>query len=165
LGSNIGNFDPPEARRFLQTIRSVLRSGDALLLGTDLKKNRATLEAAYDDELGVTAAFNLNILARINRELGGHFALKQFVHRALYNDVAGRVEMHLESLVDQMVRIDTLDVSIAFRAGELIHTESSYKFSMDEVDKLASSAGFALEHSWFDSERRFACNLLRASGT
>jgi L-histidine Nalpha-methyltransferase len=163
LGSNIGNFDPPEAQRFLQAIHRVLRPDDALLLGTDLKKDRAVLEAAYDDELGVTAAFDLNILARINRELGGQFSLRQFRHRAVYNEAAGRVEMHLESLVDQMVRIEKLDVSIPFRAGEMIHTESSYKFSLDEIDRLANSAGFDLEHSWFDSARRFACNLLRVT--
>lgn len=163
LGSNIGNFDPPEARRFLKAIRDVLRPGDALLLGTDLKKDRKELEAAYDDELGVTAAFNANILGRINRELGGHFAVRQFRHRAFYNEPDGRVEMHLESLVDQTIRVDALAAQFAFKAGETIHTESSYKFSVEEVEQLARSTGFELELSWFDAQRRFACNLLRAS--
>ncbi|HXW52155.1 MAG TPA: L-histidine N(alpha)-methyltransferase [Candidatus Acidoferrales bacterium] len=162
LGSNIGNFDPPEARRFLQAIRAVVQTGDALLLGTDLKKDAKTLVAAYDDELGVTAAFNTNILGRINRELDGHFLLHQFRHRALYDESAGRIEMHLESLVDQMVRIDALDVHVAFRAKETIHTESSYKFSLQDVRQLARSAGYELETSWLDSQGRFACNLLRA---
>ncbi len=165
LGSNIGNFDPPEAERFLRAIRALLAPGDALLLGTDLKKDPLLLQAAYDDELGVTASFNLNILARINRELGGHFTLRQFRHRAFYNDQASRVEMHLESLVDQMVKIDSLDVNIAFRAGETIHTESSYKFSMNDVERLARAAGFDLERSWSDSENRFACHLLRCPGS
>lgn len=163
LGSNIGNFDPPEARRFLKAIRDVLRPGDALLLGTDLKKDRKDLEAAYDDELGVTAAFNANILGRINRELGGHFAVRQFRHRAFYNEPDGRVEMHLESLVDQTIRVDALAAQFPFKAGETIHTESSYKFSVEEVEQLARSTGFELELSWFDAQRRFACNLLRAS--
>jgi L-histidine Nalpha-methyltransferase len=160
LGSNIGNFDPPEAVRFLHAIRNLLTPGDALLLGTDLKKDRSVLEAAYDDELGVTAAFNANILGRINRELGGHFILHQFRHRALYNDRASRIEMHLESLVDQTVNIDDLDLHVALTAGETIHTESSYKFSLDDVARMASESGFALDHSWTDKQRRFASNLL-----
>jgi L-histidine Nalpha-methyltransferase len=160
LGSNIGNFDPPEAVRFLRAIRELLAAGDVLLLGTDLKKNRSVLEAAYDDELGVTAAFNANVLARINRELGGHFILHQFRHRALYNDAASRIEMHLESLVNQEVNIDKLDLHITLDAGETIHTESSYKFSMDDVARMASGSGFVLDHSWTDKQHRFASNLL-----
>jgi L-histidine Nalpha-methyltransferase len=161
LGSNIGNFDPPEAVRFLRATRDLLAPGDALLVGTDLKKDPGVLQAAYDDELGVTAAFNANILARINRELGGHFILHQFRHRALYNDRASRIEMHLESLLDQTVNIDELDLEVTLHAGETIHTESSYKFSLDDVARMARESGFMLDHSWTDKQRRFASNLLR----
>jgi len=139
------------------------QDGDALLLGTDLKKDRAVLEAAYDDSIGLTAAFDLNILARINRELGGAFDLRKFRHRATYDERAGRVEMHLESLVDQVVPIRALPLDVAFAAGETIHTESSYKFSRDDVRRLASDAGFTLEHVWTDAGERFACNLLRCA--
>jgi L-histidine Nalpha-methyltransferase len=163
LGSNIGNFDPPEALRFLSAIRKVCAPGDALLLGTDLKKERGTLEAAYDDSIGLTAAFDLNILARVNRELGGAFDTRTFRHRATYDERAGRVEMHLESLVDQVVPIRALPLDVAFTAGETIHTESSYKFSRDDVRRLANGAGFELEHMWMDAGERFACNLLRCA--
>ncbi len=161
LGSNIGNFEPPEALRFLRAIRAALTNEDALLLGTDLKKDRALLEAAYDDSIGLTAAFNLNILARINRELGGHFDLRTFAHQARYDELAGRIEMHIASRVAQTVSIDNLQLQVSFAAGETIHTESSYKFSRTDVDHLAREAGFALEHSWTDSNARFGCNLLR----
>jgi L-histidine Nalpha-methyltransferase len=163
LGSNIGNFDPPEALRFLRAIRAVLAVGDALLLGTDLKKDRATLEAAYADALGVTAAFNLNILARVNRELGGHFDLGTFGHRAFYDETAGRVEMHLVSARDQRVAIDALSLDLSFVAGETIWTESSYKFSNEDVVRLARASGFELEREWTDGQNRFACSLLRCA--
>jgi L-histidine Nalpha-methyltransferase len=163
LGSNIGNFDPPEALRFLRAIRSVLSSGDALLLGTDRKKDRAMLEAAYADALGVTAAFNLNILSRINRELGGHFDLHGFSHRAFYDEAAGRVEMHLVSQSTQRVAVDMLGLDVSFIAGETIWTESSYKFSNDDILRMAQESGFALERVWSDSQARFACNLLRCA--
>lgn len=161
LGSNIGNFDPPEAQRLLRAIRNVLDPADALLLGTDLKKDRAKLTAAYDDPLGVTAAFNLNVLARINRELQGDFNLSLFRHRAFYNESAGRVESHLESIADQTRHIGALDLDITFVAGETIHTESSYKFSLTDVDRLAQGAGFKRERSWTDGQDQFADNLLR----
>jgi L-histidine N-alpha-methyltransferase len=161
LGSNIGNFDPSDAERFLRAISAVLRAGDGLLLGTDLRKDRRVLEAAYDDELKVTAAFNKNILVRINRELGGHFVLHRFDHRAFYNERAGRVEMHLESRVAQNVRIDKLDAAVDFAAGETIHTESSYKFTLEQVAALAQRGGLVLERSWTDASGRFASNLLR----
>ncbi|MDQ6766780.1 MAG: L-histidine N(alpha)-methyltransferase [Candidatus Eremiobacteraeota bacterium] len=163
LGSNIGNFDPPEALRFLRAIRAVLEPGDALLLGTDLKKDRAVLEAAYDDPIGVTAAFDLNILARINRELGGEFELRAFRHRAVYNEAAGRVEMHLVSTVHQVVPIRALALDVSFAADETIHTESSYKFSPDDLERLAHDAGFDLQRSWTDAANRFACSLLRCA--
>jgi len=161
LGSNIGNFDPPEALRLLRAIRDVLEPGDALLLGADLKKNRATLEAAYDDAIGLTGAFNLNILARINRELRGRFKVRSFRHRAVYNEEHGRVEMHLVSTTDQVVAIDALPLHVSFSQGESIHTESSYKFSRDDVERLARNAGFELQYVWSDAEHRFACHLLR----
>jgi L-histidine N-alpha-methyltransferase len=161
LGSNIGNFDPPEALRFMRAIRAVLHEDDALLLGTDLKKDRATLEAAYDDPIGLTAAFNLNILARINRELAGRFNVRTFRHRAQYDESHGRVEMHLVSSVAQVVPIETLSLDVSFTAGETIYTEASYKFSSDDVQRLAHDAGFELQHVWTDVAQRFACNLLR----
>jgi len=161
LGSNIGNFDPPEALRLLRAIREVLKRDDALLLGADLKKDRATLEAAYDDVIGLTAAFNLNIVARINRELGGHFNVRSFRHRAVYNEEHGRVEMHVVSTTDQVVAIDALSLDVSFSQGESIHTESSYKFSRDDVAHLARAAGFELQNVWTDAKQRFACHLLR----
>jgi L-histidine Nalpha-methyltransferase len=161
LGSNIGNFDPPEALRLMKAIRSVLKRDDALLLGADLKKDRATLEAAYDDPIGLTGAFNLNILARVNRELGGRFDLRSFRHRAVYDEVHGRVEMHLMSAADQVVTIENLSLDVSFVQGETIHTESSYKFSRDDIERLARDAGFELQSLWTDGEWRFACHLLR----
>jgi len=161
LGSNIGNFDPPEALRLMRAIRAVLKHDDALLLGADLKKDPATLEAAYDDAIGLTVAFNLNILARINRELGGRFNLRAFRHRAVYNEPDGRVEMHIVSTVDQVVPIESLRLDVSFSQGETIHTESSYKFSRDDIHRLAHDAGFELQHVWTDAKQRFACHLLR----
>lgn len=163
LGSNVGNFDRGEARDFLRRVRASLRAGDRLLLGADLKKDAATLEAAYDDPLGVTAAFNLNLLARINRELGADFSLRDFRHAALYDEREGRVEMHLESTRAQTVRIDALDLDIDFRAGERIHTENSYKYSLDELTALAADTGFAREQTWLDPAGRFSSSLFVAS--
>jgi L-histidine N-alpha-methyltransferase len=162
LGSNIGNFDRAEARDFLRRVRASLRAGDLMLLGADLKKDAATLEAAYDDPLGVTAAFNLNLLARINRELSADFSLRDFRHVALYAEAEGRVEMHLESTRAQTVRVGALGLSIDFRAGERIHTENSYKYSIDELSALAAETGFAREHTWLDPAGRFGSNLFMA---
>lgn len=163
LGSNISNFDVEEALRFLRALRSVLQKGDALLLGADLKKDPAILEAAYNDALGVTSAFNLNVLARINRELGGTFDLRAFKHRAFYNDAMGRIEIYIESLTQQSIRIEKLDLEVNFDAGELIHTENSYKYDMAGISKLAAATDFKLAHSWLDSQERFSSNLLLAS--
>lgn len=163
LGSNVGNFDRAEARDFLRRVRAALRTGDRLLLGADLKKDAATLEAAYDDPVGVTAAFNLNLLARINRELGADFNVRDFRHVALYDEAEGRVEMHLESTRAQAVRIDALGLNVNFRAGERIHTENSYKYSLDELTALAADTGFAREHTWLDPAERFSSNLFVAS--
>ena len=163
LGSNISNFDPDEALRFLRAMRSVLQKGDALLLGADLKKDPAILDAAYNDALGVTSAFNLNVLARINRELGGTFDLRAFKHRAFYNQSEGRVEIYIESLADQRVRIEKLDLEIEFAPGELIHTENSYKYDKANIAHLAVATGFEHSRTWLDSEERFSSNLLLAN--
>ena len=163
LGSNISNFDRDEALRFLRAMRSVLQTGDALLLGADLKKDPAVLEAAYNDALGVTSAFNLNVLARINRELGGTFELRAFRHRAFYNEAKGRIEIYIESLVKQTVRIAKLELEVQFEAGELIHTENSYKYDMVGIRQLAADTGFTLSRTWLDSQERFSSNLLLAN--
>jgi len=163
LGSNISNFDLDEALRFLRAMRDMLNKGDALLLGADLKKDPAILEAAYNDALGVTSAFNLNVLARINRELQGTFDLRAFRHRAFYNAAIGRIEIYIESLFNQRVRIEKLDLEIEFAAGELIHTENSYKYDLDGIRELAAQTGFELSRTWRDSQERFSSNLLLAS--
>ncbi|HEY6802531.1 MAG TPA: L-histidine N(alpha)-methyltransferase [Pyrinomonadaceae bacterium] len=162
LGSNISNFDYEEAIRFLEAMRSVLDHGDGLLLGADLRKDRATLEAAYNDALGVTSAFNLNVLARINRELGGNFDLHKFRHHAFYNEEEGRIEIYIESLENQRVRIEQLDLEVEFAAGELIHTEFSHKYDEASIDRIASATGFVRTRTWRDSQGRFSSNLLMA---
>jgi dimethylhistidine N-methyltransferase len=162
LGSNISNFDLEEALRFLRALRSVLNKGDALLLGADLKKDPAILEAAYNDALGVTSAFNLNVLGRINRELGGTFDLLKFKHHAFYNEAMGRIEIYIQSLFNQTVRIEKLDLEVEFAAGELIHTENSYKYDLKGIARLAEETGFAVSHTWLDSQERFSSNLLLA---
>ena len=160
LGSNVGNLHRDEAADFLRRVRDGLAEGDRLLVGIDLRKDRATLERAYDDSRGVTARFNLNLLARINRELGGDFDLAAFRHVARYDEVAGRVEMYLVSTREQMVRIRDLDLVRRFAAGEAIHTENSYKYSPAEIDRLAAAAGLRVEARWYDRARRFSDNLL-----
>jgi dimethylhistidine N-methyltransferase len=163
LGSNISNFDLEEALRFLRALRSVLNKGDALLLGADLKKDPAILESAYNDALGVTSAFNLNVLGRINRELGGTFDLNNFKHRAFYSEAMGRIEIYIESLVNQTVRIEKLDLEVEFSAGELIHTENSYKYDLEGIAQLARETGFTCSRTWLDSQERFSSNLLLAA--
>ncbi len=160
LGSNVGNFGRADAVRFLRGVHATLSPSDRLLMGVDLRKSRAALEAAYDDSAGVTARFNLNLLARINRELGGHFDLGSFSHRARWNERLGRVEINLESDRSQSVRIDGLGLEVAFDAGERIYTESSYKYSTAEIEQLARAAGMVVERRWLDAERRFSVNLL-----
>ena len=163
LGSNIGNFEKAEALTFLRAIRRMMRPGDALLLGADLKKDRATLESAYNDALGVTRAFIVNELARINRELGGNFDLWAFGLRSVYNEEAGCVEVYLESLRSQSITIRSLEMSVDFAAGEWMHMEHSYKFDVDELARMGSLSGFVLEKTWLDSGQRFSSNLFRAS--
>ena len=160
LGGTIGNLDGESSQRLLSQVRGVLRKGDSLLLGTDLKKPEEILLPAYNDALGVTAAFNLNVLRRINREFGGDFALDQFEHEARYNREHGRIEMHLISRKEQVVNIHDLDLEVPFRKGESIHTESSYKFDAQQIEELAGTTGFKLDHVWYDSNRYFALNLM-----
>jgi L-histidine N-alpha-methyltransferase len=163
LGSNIGNYDPPEALALLREVRRVLRPGDGLLLGADLKKSAAALEAAYDDALGVTAAFNLNLLRRLNRELEADFDLAQFTHRASYNQMQGRVEIHLVSRAAQTIHLRGIGLSVELQAGEMIHTENSYKYDLAPMAALAQAAGFKHERAWLDAGQQFSCNLWLAT--
>ena len=160
LGSSIGNFTRTEASGFLETVTAEMSVGDRLLLGVDLRKSAAVLEKAYADGAGVTARFNKNLLARINRELGGTFDLSSFDHQARYDETLGRVEMHLVSTRNQAVTISALEAQISFRIGETIHTESSYKYSFEEVTALAEAAGLRVEETWLDRRERFSLNLL-----
>jgi L-histidine Nalpha-methyltransferase len=148
LGSNIGNFDPPDADAFLQTIRAALSPGDWLLLGADLVKPERELLLAYDDPLGVTAAFNRNLLVRANRELAADFDLDGFAHRALWNADLSRVEMHLVSVKRQRVRVPAAGLDITFDAGETIWTESSYKYASHGIVAMLDRAGFGLADQW-----------------
>jgi L-histidine Nalpha-methyltransferase len=159
LGSNIGNFDPPASQEFLAEIRGALRPGDALLLGADLVKPVGELLLAYDDPLGVTAAFNKNVLVRINRELDANFDLKAFEHRAVWNPVERRVEMHLVSVRPQTVSIRRAGVDVEFDDGESIWTESSYKYEPAEIMELVSEAGFRSHAQWVEPDARFALTL------
>lgn len=162
LGSNIGNLDPRDAHALMLQMRAALRPGDALLLGTDLRKDPAVLEAAYDDALGVTAAFERNILVRINRELGGTFDLARFRHVASYDVESGCVSSHLVCLRSQEVRIEALDLRLRIQAGETIHTENSYKYGEAEIDGMAAAGGFDRIASWYDAAHSFALTLMRA---
>lgn len=159
LGSNIGNFHRAEAGALLQRVGSALRSGDHLLLGADLVKPERELMLAYDDPLGVTAAFNRNLLVRINRELGGGFELAAFEHQVQWQPAARRIEMHLVSRVMQEVRIAAIDAAIAFESGESIWTESSYKYEPDEIAAMGTAAGLSLSAQWIDERARFALTL------
>ena len=162
LGSNIGNFDPPAAHGFLRRIREALRPGDVLLLGADLVKPARDLILAYDDPLGVTAAFNKNLLVRVNQELGGNFDLDAFTHRAIWNASEQRVEMHLVSRSAQRVTVDAADLAVEFAAGEHIWTESSYKYDPAQIEEMGSQAGFVAMRQWLDPEAAFALTLFAA---
>jgi len=162
IGSSIGNFDPPEAMRLLHRVRAWLKPGDGLLLGVDLVKDEATLLAAYDDVAGVTADFNLNLLARLNREMGAEFYLESFEHRAIWNRMESRIEMHLESRIAQKVRLGALDLEVEFAEGETIHTENSYKYLPGHAEALLAAAGFAPAGSWTDEQGWFGVCLGRA---
>jgi L-histidine Nalpha-methyltransferase len=160
LGSNIGNFDPQGTDAFLRTAREALGRGAALLLGTDLVKPESELLLAYDDPLGVTAAFNRNLLVRVNRELGADFDVNQFSHRAIWNAAESRVEMHLVSRSCQRVRVRESGIDIAFDAGESIWTESSYKYRVDDLAPMLDRAGFRVTGQW--QESGFALTLAEA---
>jgi L-histidine Nalpha-methyltransferase len=162
LGSTIGNFDRPAGEKFLREVRQRLNQDDALLLGTDLEKPLAQILAAYDDPLGVTAAFDLNLLARINRELGANFDLSAFRHLAVYNADERRVEMHLVSLRAQSVAIPGAGCVVSLAQGETLWTESSHKYRVEEVVEMAARSGFRCEAQWSDQEWPFAQSLLIA---
>ncbi len=162
LGSTIGNFDRPAAAKFLREMRYILQPGDSLLLGTDLEKPAPQLLAAYADPLGVTAAFNMNLLARINRDLEADFDLEQFEHVARFNPEARSVEMRLRSRRRQTVSIPRADLAVPFLEGETIWTESSHKYSAQEMSRIARDAGFFCKAQWIDQEWPFAENLFVA---
>jgi L-histidine N-alpha-methyltransferase len=157
-GSTIGNLDPAQARRFLAQARGTLGEGARMLVGVDLRKDEALLIPAYDDAAGVTAAFNLNILRRLNREAHADFDLRGFAHRAVWNDAEGRIEMHLVSLRPQAVHLN--GHTIRFAPGETIHTENSYKHTPDGFRAIASAAGWRAERMWTDAGRLFSLHLL-----
>ena len=162
LGSSIGNLDPQSGAAMLREVRRTLATGNALFLGADLQKPKSIVEPAYNDSLGVTAAFNLNMLARINRELGGHFDLAGFEHRAFLNESESRIEMHLVSRARQTADVEVLQMEVRLERGETIHTENSYKYSESDLLTLAREGGFEIEQSWTDSRKWFADLLLVA---
>ena len=163
LGSTIGNFDRPAASKFLREVRMILQPGDSLLLGTDLEKPIHQLLAAYDDPLGVTSAFNLNLLARINRELDADFILEQFEHVARFHPQQRSVEMHLRSQRKQSVNIPRAQLRVSFAEGETIWTESSHKYCPQELSHIAKDTGFFCKAQWIDQEWPFAENLFVAA--
>jgi dimethylhistidine N-methyltransferase len=161
LGSNIGNYDPPAARELLSAVGRALRPGDAFLLGADLRKSPRVLLPAYDDAQGVTARFNKNVLARLNRELGANFDLDSFRHLARWNARRSRIEMHLESTREQRVTLGALGVEVSFGRGERIHTESSYKLTPLRIRQLFAAARFRTEATFYDPQRWFGLTLGR----
>jgi L-histidine Nalpha-methyltransferase len=161
IGSSIGNFEPEEAERLLEGVQAGLNPGDALLLGVDLRKDEATILNAYDDAAGVTAQFNLNLLARLNRELDADFDLDAFAHRAVWNDARSRIEMHLESRATQRVKLPLLNLEVTFGKGERIHTENSYKYAPGQVESMLAKAGLAPGATWTDARDWFAVCLAR----
>lgn len=163
LGSNVGNFTREDAQGFLRAVKRTLGPADRLLVGIDLRKDPITVQRAYDDPQGVTARFSLNLLARINRELGGRFDLAAFRHRAVYNDPEGRIEIDLLSAVEQVVPIDRLGIEVSFSAGEPVNIEYSYKYSLEEIEDLALGSELRIERQWFDAKRRFSVTLLAPS--
>jgi dimethylhistidine N-methyltransferase len=160
-GSTLGNFEPHEACAFLRSARDILGQGAQMVIGVDLEKDERVLYDAYNDKAGVTARFNLNVLHRINRELGGNFDLSAFTHRAIYNRDRHRIEMHLISRRTQTVRV--LGRSFSFRAGESIHTESSYKYSLERFVALARGSGWTPRESWTDAASMFSVHALVTS--
>lgn len=160
LGSSFGNFDPAYGKIFLDKINKTMNQGDQFLMGLDLVKKKEILENAYDDSEGVTSEFNQNVLVRINQELGGNFNLHDFEHYVVYNEENQRIEMYLKSLKQQKIVIPKADLSFTLEEGELIHTEYSYKYSIEQIDTLIESTGFRLKERWTDMNNLFSVNLL-----
>lgn len=160
-GSSIGNFEPFQAVAFLKNIAAMVRHGGGLLIGVDLKKDTAILDAAYNDRAGITAAFNRNVLHRINRDLGADFHVSSFRHHAFYNEALGRIEMHLVASVPELVHVG--DKTFEFDEGEGIHTENSYKYTVEEFQALAAQAGFQAVQTWIDPQRLFSVNYFVAA--
>ncbi len=160
-GSTIGNMSPVDADKFLQRLRQALYPGDLLILGVDLKKDSAVLNAAYNDKQGITAEFNLNILNHLNQILEGDFSLSGFEHCAFFNEQESRIEMHLVSKCAQIIHL--ADAPLYFAAGETLHTENSYKYTLEGIQQLGESAGFALKQSWLDPQHLFSVNLLEVA--
>ena len=161
LGSSFGNFDQSEGMSFLQKINTLMKSDDLFLIGLDLKKDSSVLHKAYNDTQNTTAKFNLNVLKRINEELGGNFKLENFEHHAVYNEEKGRIEMYLRSLSEQSVKIQKSDLSITLSQDELIHTENSHKFSINQIESSLENSNFEKLEIWFDSRKYFALVLAK----
>lgn len=159
LGSSFGNISPEEGSSFLEMIHSMMKPGDLFLIGLDLVKDAGTLEAAYNDSLGVTARFNLNVLSRINDELDADFNLDNFTHHAIYNKQMQRIEMSLRSLADQSVMVSKCNMMLDLCAGEMIHTEHSYKYRQSQIDGLLEDAGLVVKQTWTDDQKRFSLTL------
>ncbi len=159
LGSSVGNLDREEAAEFLSDVRGHMGANDRLLIGIDLRKSKKVLEKAYDDRTGITAKFNMNLLRRMNDELGASFDIRKFAHRATYHEEEGRVDMELVSVEAHTVRIESIDLDVAFREGETIHTESCYKYSPEEIDALFAASGLENVRRWLDSQHRFSLSL------
>ncbi|MEX0861307.1 L-histidine N(alpha)-methyltransferase [Nitrosopumilus sp.] len=159
LGSSFGNFSPNDGKNFLQKINSTMKLGDLFLIGLDLVKDKRILESAYDDSQGVTAQFNLNVLSRINDELGANFDLNNFSHYSTYNEEYQRIEMYLKSLSSQSVVVSKSNLLLNLEKNELIHTEHSYKFNLSQVRNLLESTGFKIHHIWLDDKKYFSLTL------
>jgi dimethylhistidine N-methyltransferase len=160
LGSSFGNFTPNDGKLFLQKIFSTMKSGDLFLIGLDLVKDKQILESAYDDSLGVTAKFNLNVLSRINDELDADFDLNNFSHYSIYNENDQRIEMNLKSLVSQSVIIAKSNLSLYLDENELIHTEYSHKYNLSQIKKLLNDVGFEIKNTWLDDNEYFSLTLV-----
>lgn len=160
LGSSFGNFSPSDGKNFLQKINSTMKPGDLFLIGLDLVKDSQILESAYDDSQGVTAQFNLNVLSRINNELDADFDLNNFSHHSIYNKEDQRIEMYLKSLVNQSVIISKCNLSLNLEKNELIHTEYSHKYTIEQIKTLLESTGFKINHTWLDDKSLFSLTLV-----
>jgi dimethylhistidine N-methyltransferase len=160
FGTSFGNFSPNAGREFLKKINSTMKSGDLFLIGLDLIKDKQILESAYNDSLGVTAQFNLNVLSRINDELDADFNLDNFLHYSIYNKEDQRIEMYLKSLVRQSIIISKSDLLLNLEKNELIHTEYSHKYSLDQIRELLESVGFKINHIWLDDKKYFSLTLV-----